>query len=67
MNLKEGDLLISKVDKHSCVVKFVEAADETGVLLVDGVKDEYFEPEEFHLIEEKYQLLCKKEDRKDTY
>jgi hypothetical protein len=64
MDLKMGDILISK-EPHSCTVKFVEGADETGVLLVDGVKDEYFEPYEFHLIGEKYKFLCKKEDRQD--
>lgn len=65
MNLKEGDILISK-KPHSCTVKFVEAVDEIGILLVDGVKDEYFVPEEFKLIREKYKLLCKKEDRIDV-
>src|SRR5699024_10096032 len=28
--LREGDLLISKHDRHSCQVKFVEASDEYG-------------------------------------
>lgn len=64
MHVNEGDVLIG-VGKHSCQVKFVEGADESGVLLVDGIKDEFFEPEEVHLIAEKYQMLCKKEDRKD--
>lgn len=64
LDIKAGDVLISK-ETHSCKVKFVEGADETGILLVDGIQDEFFEPEEFHLIKEKYKLLCKKEDRKD--
>lgn len=64
MYLNEGDILISK-ERNSCHVKFVEGADEEVILLVDGVKDEIFYKGEFHLIEEKYKMLCKKEDRQD--
>jgi 4-hydroxyphenylpyruvate dioxygenase-like putative hemolysin len=64
MILKEGDILIPK-EKHSCKVKFVEGADDEVILLVDGIKDEVFYKDEFQLIDEKYKLLCKKEDRKD--
>lgn len=64
MKLKTGDILISR-EPHSCKVKFVEGADESGVLLVDGIKDEFFEPEEIQFIGHRYKLLCKKEDRKD--
>lgn len=65
MELKIGDILISK-EPHSCEVKFVEGCDESGLLLVNGVKDEYFEPSEYHMVFKKYELLCKKEDRKDS-
>src|SRR5699024_1112184 len=41
--LREGDCLISKHDKHTCQVKFVEASDKVGVLLVDGIQDEFYE------------------------
>lgn len=64
MHIKSGDILIAK-GKHSCKVKFVEGADETGVLLVDGVKDEFFAPHELNDMDEKYVLLCRKEDRQD--
>lgn len=64
--VKQGDLVIER-EKHSCNVKFVEGADETGILLVDGVKDEYFEAEHggFERFYDKYKLLCKKEHRED--
>lgn len=64
MHLKEGDILISN-ERHSCVVKFVEGVNEEEILLVDGIKDEVFYKEYFHLLTEKYKLLCNKEDRKD--
>jgi hypothetical protein len=64
MILKTGDVLISR-KPHSCKVKFVESADETGILLVDGIKDEFFDKEEVHLIGYDCKLLCNKEDRKD--
>lgn len=66
MNIKQGDILISR-DMHSCVVKFVEGSDESGILLVDGIKDEFYEAEQFGLMHEKYELLVRKEDRLDTF
>lgn len=64
--VKQGDLVVER-GEHSCNVKFVEGADETGILLVDGVKDEYFEAEDGGLerFYEKYKLLCKKENMED--
>ena len=47
-------------------MKFVEEVNEGGILLVDGIKDEWYETEELYVIDEKYQLLCKAEDRKDV-
>ena len=64
MEFKTGDILINK-EPHSCQVKFVEGCDKSGLLLVDGIKDEFFAPHEYHLANRKYQLLCKKEDRQD--
>lgn len=64
MGIKEGDIVIEK-GKHSCNIKIVEGSDETGILLVNGIKDEFFYPDEFHLFHQKYQLLCKKESRLD--
>lgn len=63
-DVKEGDLVIER-GKHSCNVKFVEAIDEECILLVSGVRDEVFMKPEFPLFYQKYQLLCKKEDRQD--
>ena len=64
--LKENDLLISKHDKHSCQVKFVEAADEYGVLLVDGIKDEFYEGEhDLQILQDRYKVICFAENRKD--
>lgn len=39
--IKEGDLLISREDKHSCDVKFVQEFDEYGCLMANGKQDEY--------------------------
>lgn len=66
MLVKEGDIVIRK-QKYSCDVRFVEAADETGILLVNGIKDKYYEPEEFEEFYEKYELLVRKEGRLDSY
>ena len=64
--LKENDLLISKHDRHSCQVKFVEAADEYGVLLVGGIKDEFYEGEhDLQILQDRYKVICFAEDRKD--
>lgn len=66
MRVKEGDVVIRNM-KHSCDVRFVEAADETGILLVNGIKDQYYEPEEFDDFYDKYELLVRKEDRLDSF
>lgn len=58
------DVLIEK-GKHSCTVKFVEQADEYGILLVDGIKDTHYLRKDIRKIYEKYNMLCKKKDRKD--
>src|SRR5699024_3239963 len=64
--LKEGDCLISKHDRHSCRIKFVEAVDENSVLLVDGVQDEFYEDKHaLELMCDKYKVFCFVEDRKD--
>lgn len=64
--IKEGDILIS-TKPHSCSVKFVEEVNEELILLVNGIKDESYEIKDFYnrIMGKKYQLLCKKEDRKD--
>ena len=66
VKVKEGDLVIRK-GKHSCDIRFVEGADETGILLVNGIKDEFYEPKEFDLFEATYQMLCRRESRLDIH
>lgn len=66
MKIKAGDVVIRKL-KHSCDVRFVEDADETGILLVNGKKDKYYEFDEFDLFNEEYELLVRKEDRLDSF
>lgn len=61
--LREGDMLISRFNKNSCDVKFVEATDETGTLLVNGEKDEFLETIE--MVKDKYIVLAFVDDRKD--
>lgn len=65
-DVKRGDILIS-TKAHSCKVKFVEESNEGMILLVDGVQDESYERHDFfnRIMDKKYKLLCKKEDRKD--
>lgn len=66
MNVKQGDLVIRRL-RHSCDVRFVECADETGVLLVNEVEDKFYSNEEFYLFNEQYELLVRKENRLDSY
>jgi len=66
MEVKTGDVVIRKL-KHSCDVRFVEDADETGILLVNGIKDKFYEPHEFKHFYKDYELLVKKEDRLDSF
>src|SRR5699024_5639552 len=62
--LRESDCLISKHDKHSCRIKFVEAIDGNSTLLVDGIEDEFYEGEP-DLLRDRYKVFCFAEDRKD--
>jgi|SRR5690625_45473 len=61
--LKLGDALIDKHDPFSCDVKFVQYSDVFGVLLANGIRDEFAESNSE--LEDKYRVLCFKEDRKD--
>lgn len=62
--LKKGDLIIDKLNAHSCAVKIVEHVDENGFnLLVDGLS--HF-PISLESIKENYKILCFAEDRKDV-
>ncbi|RDW17025.1 hypothetical protein CWR48_15600 [Oceanobacillus arenosus] len=61
--LRRGDLLISSTDQFSCDVKFVEESDETGTLLVNGVKDEFLE--DMDDVINKYIILAFVENRLD--
>lgn len=64
--LREGDCLISRHDRHTCQVKFVEASDKVGVLLVDGIQDEFYEGEhDLEIMKDRYVVFCFAEDRKD--
>lgn len=56
MKVKKGDVVIRKL-KNSCDVRFVEGADETGVLLVNGIQDKFYEVGEFEEFNSEYELL----------
>lgn len=66
MIVKKGDIVIKK-EKHSCDIRVVEGADETGILLVNGVQDKFYESFEIHLFENEYELLVREEDRLDSF
>jgi len=66
MVVEKGDVVIRR-ERHSCDVRFVEAVDDTGILLVNGVQDRFYTPVEFDLFEKEYELLVRKEDRLDTF
>ena len=66
MKVKKGDIVIKK-EKHSCDIRVVECADETGILLVNGVQDKFYESFETHLFENEYELLVREEDRLDSF
>ena len=66
MEVKAGDVVIKR-EKHSCDIRIVEAADDTGILLVNGIKDRFYEPEEFNAFQQEYELLVRKEGRLDSY
>lgn len=61
--VKEGDLVIRK-GKHEAKVYFVEGADEDGILLVNGIQDEYYSDEDCNLdnFYEEFRLLAKKKN-----
>lgn len=59
--IKEGDLLISRDNVHSCDVKFVQGGfDKIGCLMANGVQDEYIE--DLEELKEKYVVLVFAED-----
>lgn len=67
--VKEGDLVIRK-GCHEAKVYFVESVDEDGILLVNGIKDEFFTDldersvgeESINYFYENFRLLAKKEN-----
>ena len=64
--LREGDCLIRRHNPHTCNVKFVEAADEDLILLVDGIRDETYETKnDLEVMKKKYEVFCFVEGRKD--
>lgn len=59
--IEKGDLVIKK-GKNEAKTYFVEDIDEFGILLVDGVKDMWFEDDEFDEFHQQYRLLVKAKD-----
>ena len=67
--VKEGDLVIRK-GEHEAKVYFVESAGDDGILLVNGIKDEFFTDlddrsvgeESINYFYENFRLLAKKEN-----
>lgn len=67
--VKEGDLVIRK-GCHEAKVYFVESVDDDGILLVNGIKDEFFtdgperaaDDETLSYFYENFRLLAKKEN-----
>lgn len=62
--LAQGDILIEKDNRHTCEVKFVEAHDETGTLLVNGIEDEFVDS--VTILKNKYEVFCFVHDRRDS-
>ena len=66
--VNEGDLVIRK-GEHEAKVYFVESVDDDGILLVNGIKDEFFTDlddrsvgeESINYFYENFRLLAKKE------
>lgn len=57
--IEKGDLVIKR-GRHEAKVYFVEDFDEESILLVNGVRDEYFEGEaDIELFHKQYRLLTK--------
>ncbi|MDT2759288.1 hypothetical protein [Enterococcus xiangfangensis] len=67
--VNEGDLVIRK-GEHEAKVYFVEGVDDDGILLVNGIKDEFFTDlddrsvgeESINYFYENFRLLAKKEN-----
>lgn len=67
--VNEGDLVIRK-GEHEAKVHFVESVDDDGILLVNGIKDEFFTDldersvgeESINYFYENFRLLAKKEN-----
>ncbi|MEB6013751.1 DUF1642 domain-containing protein [Enterococcus faecium] len=67
--VNEGDLVIRK-GEHEAKVYFVESVDDDGILLVNGIKDEFFtdldersvDEESINYFYENFRLLAKKEN-----
>lgn len=67
--VNEGDLVIRK-GEHEAKVYFVESVDDDGILLVNGIKDEFFtdlddrsvDEESINYFYENFRLLAKEEN-----
>ncbi len=67
--VNEGDLVIRK-GEHEAKAYFVESVDDDGILLVNGIKDEFFtdlddrsvDEESINYFYENFRLLAKKEN-----
>lgn len=59
--IEKGDLVIKR-GKHEAKVYFVEGVDDESILLVNGVRDEYFEGEkDIECFHKQFRLLAKAE------
>ena len=59
--IEKGDLVIKR-GEHEAIVYFVEGVDDESILLVNGVRDEYFEGEkDIELFHKQFRLLAKAE------
>ena len=59
--IEKGDLVIKR-GKHEAKVYFVDGVDDESILLVNGVRDEYFEGEkDIELFHKQFRLLAKAE------
>lgn len=59
--IEKGDLVVKK-GKHEAKVYFVEGIDDESILLVNGIRDEYFEGEkDIELFHKQFRLLAKAE------
>ena len=59
--IEKGDLVIKR-GEHEAKVYFVEGVDDESILLVNGVRDEYFEgKKDIELFHKQFRLLAKAE------